>query len=94
MAAAPKFEVVEEPDSVPEPQEASLAFSGLMLALSALSKRALVALEACFTLFTVILVWSLWYLTPDPTSTQIVSLAIFAVFILLANGLVLFRRKR
>ena len=90
--AQPKFEVIEEePD---QPETGSFAVSGVMLALRALSQRALVALEAGFTLLTVGLVWVLWWLTPAPTPNQIISLSIFAVFVLLANALVLFRRKK
>jgi hypothetical protein len=91
--AAPKFEVIEEPDIAPEP-ESGLAFNGLMLALKALSQRAIVALEACFTLVTVGLVFVLYYVTPDPNFNQIVSLATFSTFVLLANVIVVLRRRR
>lgn len=94
--ATPKFEVVEEPDSSPDsPAEGGAAFAGLMLALKALSQRAVVALEACFTLVTVLLVWALWWRVMDePSTNQIAALSLFAVFVLLANGLVLFRRRK
>lgn len=93
--AAPRFEVVEEPDSSPDPAEGGLALAGLMLALKALSQRAIVALEACFTLVTVLLVWALWWrIIDEPTANQISALGLFAVFVLLANGLVLFRRRK
>jgi len=93
----PQFEVVEEsPGSDPPDggQENSLAFTGLWLALKALSQRALVALEACFTLLTVFGVWLLWHSIPDPNTNQIVSLSIFAAFVLLANLIVILRRRR
>lgn len=91
--AAPKFEVVEEPDSPPE--DHGVALSGLMLALKALSQRALVALEACFTLITILMVWALWWqIIDNPSTNQIAALTLFATFVLLANVLVLFRRKR
>jgi LPXTG-motif cell wall-anchored protein len=85
-------EVVEETDQ--PASESHLAVSGLMLALKALSQRAVIALESCFALFVFAGVWSLWYLTPDPTGNQVTSLTIFAAFGLIAIGLVMFRRKR
>lgn len=87
-----KPEIVEEPD--PTPESSALAVSGLMLALKALSQRAVVALEACFALFCFVGVWTLWYVTPNPSVTQIWSLSIFALFALVAVALVLFRRRR
>jgi hypothetical protein len=92
---SPKWqpEVVEEPDSSPEQEGA--AFAGLMLALKALSQRALVALEACFTLVTVLLVWALWWrIIDEPSTNQIAALSLFAAFVLLANVLVLCRRRK
>lgn len=94
MAAQPKFEVVEEPEPQGTDPTETAAFAGLMLALRALSERALVALDACFTLLTVGLVWWLWGQVPNPTANQIVSLSLFAVFVLLANVIHLFRRRK
>jgi hypothetical protein len=84
--ASPRFEVIEEPDQAPEqpPKE----FGLLVLALKALSQRAMVALANSFTFLTMLGAWYLWYLTPDPSPTQIVSLTIFALFVLAANWLV------
>ena len=90
----PQFEVVEESPASEPVEENSLAFTGLWLALKALSQRALVALEACFTLLTVFGVWLLWHSIPDPNTNQIVSLSIFATFVLLANLIVILRRRR
>ncbi len=59
-----------------------------MLALSALSQRVIAAATTYFTLLTVFGAWWLWYSIPDPSPTQIVSLSIFAAFILAANWLV------
>ena len=87
-------EVIEdEPgtDSPAEREETGLASSAMILALSALSKRAIAAATTYFTLLTVAGVWFLWWSIPDPSPTQIVSLSIFAAFILAANWLV--RRK-
>lgn len=63
----------------------------MSMALSALSQRALIALAACFTLLTVGSAFYLWFLTPDPTDRQIVSLTIYAAFVLAINVIV--RRK-
>ena len=80
------FEVIEEPDPAPEkpPRELGL----LVLALKALSQRAIAAIADLFCLFTCVGVWYLWYLIPDPSPTQIISLTIFALFVLAANWLV------
>jgi hypothetical protein len=93
MAEAQKlWEVVNEPDEVepvsaPPPRELGL----LLLALKALSQRAITAVTNLFTIITMTGTWWLWYKTPDPNPTQIVSLSIFAAFVLAANWLV--RRK-
>jgi hypothetical protein len=59
-----------------------------MMALSALSKRALVALASVFSLLTAGSAFWLWFLTPKPDVYQIVSLTIYSVFILALNWLV------
>ena len=89
----PRFEVVEEPDPSTEP-ESTVALAGLMLALKALSQRALVALDACSVLFVVGLVWLLWLRFPDPDANQLVALGMFAIFALLACVIHLFRRRK
>ena len=82
--ARPQFEVVEEtPDD--ETQDSSVAASLLALSLKALSQRALVALDSMFTLVTVCLVFWVWMSIPEPTTHQIVSMGIFATFVLAAN---------
>ena len=72
----------------PEREEATLAASAMLLALKALSQRAIAAATTWFTLLTVGGAWYLWWSIPDPSPTQIVSLSIFAAFILAANWLV------
>ena len=105
MAVVRQFEVVEEPESpppmpLPAPQvppqkradpEDSAAAGVIMLALKALSQRALVAIESMFTLITVFSAFVLWYKIPTPNEHQIVALALYAVFVLAANWIV--RRK-
>ena len=56
-----------------------------------MSQRFVAALINLFTLVTMAGTWFLWYKTPDPQWNQIVSLTIFAAFVLAANWLV--RRK-
>jgi len=63
----------------------------LGMALAALSQRALIALSACFTLLTVGSAFWLWMSIRDPNPQQIISLTIYAGFVLAANLIV--RRK-
>ncbi len=95
-----KFQLVEDPVEVAPPAPAQApktsvvdwgALQLLGVALTALSQRALVALGQCFALLTVGSAFFLWYLTPEPTDRQIVSLAIYAGFVLAINVIV--RRK-
>ena len=93
-----KFQLVEDPVEVvpPVPQAKQPALNAvsiqmMSLALSALGQRAMVALGQCFTLLTVASGFYLWYLTPEPTDRQIVSLTIYACFVLAINVIV---RKR
>lgn len=83
--ARPQFEVV---DDTPPDEEHSHTASLLALSLKALSQRALVAVESLFTLITVFLVFWVWTSIPDPNTHQIVSLGIFAAFVLAANVIV------
>lgn len=99
------FELVDDRIEAPPPQAApqvappqqkasplnSVAIAMMQMALVALGQRALVALATCFTLLTVGSCFWLWYLTPDPTDRQIVSLSIYAIFVLAINVIV--RRK-
>ena len=98
-----KFQLVDDQVEVapppprapsPAPQTSVVDWGALQLlgvALTALSQRALVALGQCFTLLTVASCFWLWYLTPEPTDRQIVSLALYACFVLAVNLIV--RRK-
>ena len=81
-----KPEIVEDDD---RPEQDNSAAAGLLaLALKALSQRAIVALESLFTLITVGLVFAVWMSIPQPTTHQIVSMGIFAAFVLAANVIV------
>lgn len=90
MAARPQFEVIEEADPVePKPPLGEwIGISALALGLATLSKRAIAAIGDLFFLVSVASAWYLWFLTPDPSSFQIVSLTIYALFVLAANWLV------
>ena len=81
-----RFQVVEDsPEPVPDNSAATAA---LMLALKALSQRALIALDNMFTLITVSLVFWLFKSIPEPNTYQLVGLGIFALFVLAANVIV------
>jgi hypothetical protein len=88
--------VIEEPSeevesSHPSPPKSDLGVDLLALGLKTVSQRFVAALINLFTLVSMVGVWFLWYKTPDPNPSQIVSLSIFAAFVLAANWLV--RRK-
>lgn len=85
------FEVIEGGGDAPAPQASNVQIAMLTIALKALSQRALVAATDLFTLITCSGAWWLWYLTPEPTTFQIVHNSIFALFVLAANYIV--RRK-
>ena len=69
--------------------------TGVMLGLKALSQGAAIALgnvaSHVFSLITVAMVFWVWTTIPDPNNYQLISLALFGLFILAANVIV--RRK-
>jgi hypothetical protein len=85
-----KFEVVS--DEPPERGDNALATNMLMLGLKTLSQRAVAAIADLFMLLTIGSAFWLWYLTPQPDIYQIVSLSIYALFVLAANYIVRSRR--
>ena len=89
----PGFEIVggTETEAPAAPQATGVQIAMLTIALKALSQRALTAATDLFTLITMIGAFWLWYLTPNPTDRQIISLSIYALFTLAANYIV--RRK-
>jgi|HubBroStandDraft_2_1064218.scaffolds.fasta_scaffold00003_51 hypothetical protein len=96
MAEPARFQLVEEPADPPaggqvEPVGQKIATDAIFLALRTLSQKSLVALASLFTLITVGSVFALWFKTPDPNTFQIISLSIYASFVLAANWIV--RRK-
>lgn len=93
MAEVRKFTAVEVPEDDPEPSkfetlQMSAAASALALGLKTLSQRAVAGAKTLFTLASVGSAFWLWSVTPNPSPTQIVSLTIYALFILAANYIV------
>jgi hypothetical protein len=89
-----KLELVDDDQETAPPSDhrAEFATNALTLALTALSQRALVALSSLFALFTVASVfWLGMAISADPTPYQIVTLAIYAAFVIVLNIIV--RRK-
>lgn len=89
-----QFEIVQDESEIAatQPSRAENAAMGILaFSLKALSQRALVAIADLFTLTTVFSAFYLWWSIPDPNQQQIVSLTIYAAFVLAANWLV--RRK-
>ena len=78
--------IPETEESQTKPNDAGMTM--LLMGLSALSKRAVAALPSVFALPAVGSAFWLWYLTPKPDVFQIVSLTIYAVFVLAACWLV------
>lgn len=85
-----RLQIVEEtPDPLPSADKTvSVSAEALMLALKALSQRALTALAAMFTLLTVASAWFLWWSIPNPSNTQLISLGFYAAFIIAINVIV------
>ncbi len=52
----------------------------------------LIALASLFTLLTVASAFVLWLLMPDPNITQLVGMGMYAVFVLLINMLIVWRK--
>jgi hypothetical protein len=80
--------VVEMAPGKPKAEQASAALDLLITALGALSKKTVVALATLFTLATVGSAFLLWFKTPDPSPTQIISLSIYAAFVLAINFII------
>ena len=104
-AARHMFEVLPDEDDEPAAQAArasastqssaavqGAAVAGVMLALKALSQRALIAAADMFCLVTVGSAFWLWTTIPDPNPHQLTGLGMYATFVLAANLIV--RKKR
>ena len=89
-----QFEIVQDDleSATAQPSRVENAALGILaFSLKALAQRTVTALADLFTLATVFSAFYLWWSIPDPNQYQIVSLTIYAAFILIANWLV--RRK-
>jgi hypothetical protein len=89
------FRVIEddEPEGTAPPQSSptldTIGISALMLGLSALSKRLVVALSNLFVLLTVASAFWLFYsIRAEPTVPQLVLAGIYSAFVLAANFIV------
>lgn len=89
-----KFQLVEDqveivpPAPSPAPKTSAIDWGALQLlgvALTALSQRAMVALASCFSLLTVGSAFYLWVSIPQPNQQQLISLSIYAAFVLAIN---------
>jgi hypothetical protein len=87
-----RFEVVpDDPPAADKPDDAGASL--LFLGLQTVGKRFVAALADLFCLVTVSLAFFLWYITPSPNVLQVVSLSIFALFVLAANWIVRSRKS-
>ena len=91
MAEMFKLEPVPETEDVEVKPRNDAGITMLIMGLGALSKRALASLPALFAVPAVGSAFWLWYLTPKPDVFQIVSLTIYALFVLTACYLVKIR---
>jgi hypothetical protein len=92
-AEAEQPQPTPQPPQQPSPSAQHAATSMLLLALRALSQRAIVAAGALFTLLTVASAWWLWMVTlSQPSAQQLVGLGLYGLLILALNYLVLTRR--
>ena len=82
-----RFQVVENEPS----EDHSASTAAMLLALKALSQRALVAIADLFTLLTVFSAFWLWYSIKEPSVYQLTELGMYGLFVLAANVIV--RRK-
>lgn len=84
--------ISDEPATTTPPKPSALEAAGvqaLMLGLSALSQRALVALSRTFVLLATASAFVLWWaVLPNPTVLQLVGLALYGVLILSASVIV------
>lgn len=86
------FMLLPDEDDQPDPhhvrEETERATAAMMLALKALSQRAIAAVKDIFTLVSVGSAFWLFMSIRDPNTYQLVELGLFSVFILAANWIV------
>lgn len=93
MADPRPFALVEDDDETePTParvaDDTSRATAAMMLALKALSQRAVAAVKDIFTLISVGSCFWLYLSIHEPNAYQLAQLAMFSAFILIANWIV------
>lgn len=99
--SASRLRPISEDQEIPEPSPSATAAPGrtetnvatglLLLALKALSQRAVVALDGLFTLACVASAFALWYVTlPQPTPGQLTGLGLYGLLLIAIH---LVRRK-
>lgn len=82
---------LEQAQPAAQPAAQTAAIQMLTMALKALSQRAIIALSNLFMLLTAFSVFILWFEAPaDPSISQIIRLALYALFVLALN---LIKRK-
>ena len=94
MNAAPRFIPVDDTPSpaAAAPAQDSQAAKMILLALQALSQRAVIALSSLFTLIAVASAWALWYsVLAQPNAEQLIGCGMYAGFILAVE---IVRRRR
>jgi hypothetical protein len=94
---SPLFSVQSvEPEQAPLPSRAdAAAIQMIKIALSALWQRYVIAVADSFVLFAGASVFALFYTAqPDPTVKQLIMLGLYAVFVLAASAMVLWRRGK
>ena len=73
----------DDPPPRVDPKENKLATDAMLLALRALSQRAVVAFHSLFTLLLAGSAFALWWRTlPDPSVFQLVGLSLYGAFVL------------
>ncbi len=86
----PGFEIVggTETEQSTQPDPNAVAIAMITLGIKTLSARTLTAATDLFTLITVGSAFWLWSTIPEPNDRQIISLSIYAAFVLAANYIV------
>ena len=90
---SPLFKVVSEEPEAPSQQDQAVAITMIQIALSAIWKQFVIAVAHTFTLLSVASAFVLWLLIPDPNTKQLISMGMYAAFVLAANLLVIWSRK-
>ena len=83
-----KFERVAEIPDTSESRADQAATGMLVLALKALSQRAVAAIADLFMLLTIGSAFWLWKSIPQPDTFQLVALGMYGIFVLVANWIV------